>query len=249
LRLEKHSHIWVLAWLGAAERDVLQVIPRGITDRRPENLHGVFAVRAPVRPNPIGLTVARVLGLEESAIEVERLDFLDGTPVVDIKPYFWTRDVIFSAANLQIGKPASREALRESLVIQAVNFHGELCPDLAAGVRMIEHLRAEVLGMQDPGELKVTAPLSRPCLVDALIGTTRATPGRRTLRFHAADRVQFEHNGGVYEYRLVEGWHGHAEQVLECDEELLFAVLSEGDRREKLRRTASQPRMDTDSHR
>ncbi len=60
-RLEKHSHLWVLAWLDKAERDVLQVTPRGVADRGPEGLHGVFAVRSPVRPNPIGLTLGRVL--------------------------------------------------------------------------------------------------------------------------------------------------------------------------------------------
>jgi tRNA-Thr(GGU) m(6)t(6)A37 methyltransferase TsaA len=222
LHMEKHSHVWVLAWLAGAERDVLQVIPRGIADRSPENLHGVFAVRAPVRPNPIGLTAARITRLEPAAIEVDRLDFLDGTPVLDLKPYFWTRDMIFSAANLQLGKPAGREALRDSLRMQAVNFHGEFCPELALGVRMVEHLRAEILEMKDPGEISVTAPLGRPCLIDALIGTTRATPGRRTLRFHSAESVRFEHGGAVYEYHLVEGWHGHAAEVLESDDGLLF---------------------------
>ena len=52
-RLEKHSHLWVIVWLDRAERNVLQVIPRGISERTSENLHGVFAVRSPVRPNPI----------------------------------------------------------------------------------------------------------------------------------------------------------------------------------------------------
>ena len=103
LRFEKHSHIWVLAWLDQAERDLLQVTPRGGS-----SLHGVFAVRSPVRPNPIGLTACRVVSVEGLRISVDRLDFLDGTPVIDIKPYFVTRDAIFSANNAQIGKPMSR---------------------------------------------------------------------------------------------------------------------------------------------
>ena len=64
LRFEKHSHIWVMAWLDGAERDVLQVTPRGVRDRGPDGLHGVFSVRSPARPNPIGLTAARVLRVE-----------------------------------------------------------------------------------------------------------------------------------------------------------------------------------------
>lgn len=49
--------------------------------------HGVFATRSPRRPNPIGLTVVQVLGREGARIRVKGLDMLDGTPLLDIKPY------------------------------------------------------------------------------------------------------------------------------------------------------------------
>jgi tRNA-Thr(GGU) m(6)t(6)A37 methyltransferase TsaA len=98
-RIEKHSHLWVFAWLnnGRDERDVLQVTPRGVTDPGPEGLHGVFSVRSPARPNPIGLTVAKVLSRDGLTIHFDRLDFVDQTPVLDLKPYFVTRDLVFSA--------------------------------------------------------------------------------------------------------------------------------------------------------
>ena len=48
---------------------------------------GVFATRAPARPNPIGLSVVRLLEVRESTLFVENLDLLDGTPLLDIKPY------------------------------------------------------------------------------------------------------------------------------------------------------------------
>ncbi len=54
------------------------------TDDRP---HGVFATRSPRRPNPIGLTVVELLSRQGSALRVRGLDMLDGTPVLDIKPY------------------------------------------------------------------------------------------------------------------------------------------------------------------
>ena len=54
------------------------------TDTRP---HGVFATRSPRRPNPIGLTVVRLLGREGRRLRVRGIDMLDGTPVLDIKPY------------------------------------------------------------------------------------------------------------------------------------------------------------------
>ena len=101
-RIEKHSHIWVLAWLDRADRGLLRVVPRGVAPTEPDALHGVFAVRSPVRPNSIGLTATRVLGVDGLRVDVEPLDFLDGTPVVDLKPYFSSRDLIFSAGNAQI---------------------------------------------------------------------------------------------------------------------------------------------------
>ena len=54
------------------------------TDTRP---HGVFATRSPRRPNPLGLTVVRLLGREGRRLKVAGLDMLDGTPVLDLKPY------------------------------------------------------------------------------------------------------------------------------------------------------------------
>src|SRR5215472_17702319 len=49
--------------------------------------HGVFATRSPRRPNPIGLTVVQLLGREDAALHVRGIDMLEGTPILDIKPY------------------------------------------------------------------------------------------------------------------------------------------------------------------
>ena len=54
------------------------------TDDRP---HGVFATRSPYRPNPIGLTVVELLGRDGNRLRVRGIDMLDGTPVLDVKPY------------------------------------------------------------------------------------------------------------------------------------------------------------------
>jgi tRNA-Thr(GGU) m(6)t(6)A37 methyltransferase TsaA len=52
-----------------------------------ENYHGVFATRAPKRPNQIGLSVVRLLSVDDHIIHIENVDMLDNTPVIDIKPY------------------------------------------------------------------------------------------------------------------------------------------------------------------
>jgi tRNA-Thr(GGU) m(6)t(6)A37 methyltransferase TsaA len=73
----------VLTWLHLAQRDVLQVHPRGDLNRP---LTGVFATRSPDRPNPIGLHRVSVFEVVEQKLHVAPLEAIDGTPIVDIKP-------------------------------------------------------------------------------------------------------------------------------------------------------------------
>jgi tRNA-Thr(GGU) m(6)t(6)A37 methyltransferase TsaA len=80
--IEGFSHLYVIWVFHKADRSELLGTPP--TDDRP---HGVFATRAPYRPNPIGLTVVRLLGREGNRLRVRGLDMLDGTPILDIKPY------------------------------------------------------------------------------------------------------------------------------------------------------------------
>ncbi len=84
LGIEEHSHIVVVSWLHKSDRTIKRVHPM----RKPENpLTGVFATRSPVRPNPIGITVCELIGRCDNTLTVKGLDFLDGTPVIDIKSY------------------------------------------------------------------------------------------------------------------------------------------------------------------
>ncbi len=84
--LEDFSHIIVLYWMhrAAPRRTRLKVHPMG---REEVPLQGLFAVRTPNRPNPIGKTTVRLLQRQGNILKVEGLDALDGSPVVDIKPY------------------------------------------------------------------------------------------------------------------------------------------------------------------
>lgn len=80
--IEGFSHLFVLWVFHQSEPAVLVSIPP--TDDRP---HGVFAGRSPRRPNPLGLTVVELLGRDGNRLRVRGLDMLDGTPILDIKPY------------------------------------------------------------------------------------------------------------------------------------------------------------------
>jgi tRNA-Thr(GGU) m(6)t(6)A37 methyltransferase TsaA len=76
--------IWIFTWFHESNRSVLKVHPRG-EERNP--LTGVFATRSPDRPNPVGLHRAVILGRDATGrIEVDALEAIDGTPIIDIKP-------------------------------------------------------------------------------------------------------------------------------------------------------------------
>jgi len=80
--LEGFSHIILLYHFHRAREVRLTVVP--FMDSEP---HGVFATRAPKRPNPIGLSVVRLIRVERNVLYIENVDILDGTPLLDIKPY------------------------------------------------------------------------------------------------------------------------------------------------------------------
>ena len=80
--IEGFSHLYVVWVFDRAEGFELLGVPP--TDDRP---HGVFATRSPKRPNPIGLTVVELLRRDGCRLHVRGLDMLDGTPILDIKPY------------------------------------------------------------------------------------------------------------------------------------------------------------------
>ena len=80
--IEGFSHLYVIwAFDRSVGHDLLATPP---IDDRP---HGVFATRSPRRPNPIGLTVVELLSREGAVLRVRGVDMLDGTPILDIKPY------------------------------------------------------------------------------------------------------------------------------------------------------------------
>ncbi|MGI5243431.1 tRNA (N6-threonylcarbamoyladenosine(37)-N6)-methyltransferase TrmO [Dactylosporangium sp. CA-139066] len=81
--LHEGDQILLLTWLHQADRDVLAVHPRGDVTR-PET--GVFATRAPDRPNPIGLHRAEIVEVDGRRVLVDGLEAVHGTPILDVKP-------------------------------------------------------------------------------------------------------------------------------------------------------------------
>lgn len=100
--LESSSHVVLLYWMDQARRDLVLQAPRHYQAEQ----RGTFALRSPVRPNPIAMSVVRLLGIEGTKLSVVGLDCLDGTPLLDIKPYFASTDAVPGA---QVGWHASRK--------------------------------------------------------------------------------------------------------------------------------------------
>ena len=92
--LAGYSHAIILYWMHEARRDLILQMPAHMTEPR-----GVFALRSPVRPNPIALAVVKLglINIGTGHVEIDAIDCLDGTPLLDIKPYLPSVDSVGSA--------------------------------------------------------------------------------------------------------------------------------------------------------
>jgi tRNA-Thr(GGU) m(6)t(6)A37 methyltransferase TsaA len=86
---ETCTHLVLLYWMSHSQRDLVLQVPSHYGTQ-----HGTFALRSPARPNPIAMSVVKLLGIEDGTLSVVGLDFLDGTPLLDIKPYYASTDSV-----------------------------------------------------------------------------------------------------------------------------------------------------------
>lgn len=119
--LASWNYVWLVFWFDRNQGFQPKVLPP-----RGERKRGVFATRAPYRPNPIGLCPVRLLGVEQLTLWVRGLDVLDGTPLLDLKPYVPYVDAIADANHGWLKPPARPGAA------QAGTAPGGLGPALRA---------------------------------------------------------------------------------------------------------------------
>ena len=93
--LEGFERIWLLYWFDRAASGGKLIVTPYVEDAP----HGVFATRAPARPNAIGMSPVRLLSVEGNALRLADMDILDGTPLLDIKPYVPRFDCFQTARN------------------------------------------------------------------------------------------------------------------------------------------------------
>ena len=90
--VESCTHLVVLYWMNRSRRDLVLQMPRHYGTGR-----GTFALRSPARPNPIAMSVVRLMRVDGTKLVVVGLDCLDDTPLLDIKPYFASTDAVADA--------------------------------------------------------------------------------------------------------------------------------------------------------
>lgn len=168
LRIEAHSHLWILSWFHEARRDFLQTAPKRVNANFPEC--GVFGLRAAGRPNPIGLSLVELVKVENNILHVRNLDAIDGSPVLDIKPYF-EHDIIFSPRAPYI-RPQNKIMRYRLFFRQAYYHHQEECTDFYVALRMAMAAE-EIFGALNYPELRISVKGSG-CLADTLQGLFRA---------------------------------------------------------------------------
>lgn len=168
LKIEEHSHLWILSWFHKARRDLLMAMPCRANRSVPE--YGVFGLRAAGRPNPIGLSLVKLEKVENNILHVQGLDAIDGTPVIDIKTYF-EQDIVFSPLAPYI-RPHDKGTRYNRLFKEAYNHHQEECRDFHIALRMA-FAAQDVFSKLNSPDLKVSVK-GPGCFADTIQGLFRA---------------------------------------------------------------------------
>lgn len=167
-KIGENSHLWILSWFHESKRDILALSPARINPDA--SRFGVFALRTPMRPNPIAMTLVSLDKVNGNRLLVSGLDAVNGTLILDIKPYF-EQDIVFSPLTAKI-VPATREMRKDFMDKEAIRHHREDCTDLRIAVRMALIAEERLGKLNDDGiSVKVTGS---NCLGDVLQGVTRA---------------------------------------------------------------------------
>lgn len=189
--LKDYSYVWILFafHLNANKGVKAKVKPPRLNGAK----MGVFATRSPHRPNPIGLTLAKLEKLDGATVTVSGVDIVDGTPVLDIKPYipmydFPQHDIEETSTHgldLKTSKSSPIDAVDSSL------WHKALLPKL--NVTFTKRAECDIRTLQETQDLSLQPTVERHHLRDAIIEVLKADPRSTYRRKKCCDRWVCSH--------------------------------------------------------
>ena len=158
-----------------------------VSPRRHGNERGVFASRSPNRPSSIGATVVELLGRNRNRLKVRGLDAINGTPVIDIKPYAEPfdsnspgKEKLRSTPRREIRKMIEQGNL-EWLLLEAGKLHGHFCPFLSLGVMAAQYAISQLGEVAPDMEETVAIVETNSCFSDGIQFVTGCTFGNNAL--------------------------------------------------------------------
>lgn len=195
LLIQENTHLIVIGWFEDADRERMQIIRTTYEPAR--RRRGVFGLRSTTRPNPLALKVCKLESVEGRVLKVDALDFIDETPVVDLKRYSPSWDCVFSARSSrdQYLLDKSDPTWPGEMESEAVNFHGEHCLGIVAGVRLVQFVCLNWNVMPKDRDLHVAVPLDPRWLhiTDAVQASTATTLGAGRLTIDPDGRFVFRY--------------------------------------------------------
>ncbi|MCK8824628.1 tRNA (N6-threonylcarbamoyladenosine(37)-N6)-methyltransferase TrmO [Fuchsiella alkaliacetigena] len=183
-RIEESDYLQVIFNFHLAEGYELKA------ERRFGGVKGVFASRSPKRPSPLAITTVELLARQGNKLKVKGLDAIDGTPIVDIKPYAAVMDTpqenVFTRAELKEDPRAEIKQLIaqediEGLLIKSGELHGHFCPLVGLGVKVGVYA-LDKLGIDSDGMEEVLAIIeTNSCFSDGVQYATGCSFGNNAL--------------------------------------------------------------------
>lgn len=188
LLIEGNTHLWIIGWYTGAERDQLQIVRPEY--RSGQRRRGVFGLRSTTRPNSLGICASKLIDVRGRTLVLDHLDFIDGTPVVDIRRYSPSWDAVFPARSSREVMVEVEEAARlDILEMDASTFYDAVTPGVVAIARLMHHIILAWQVLPRDHELRVSIPSAGGSreYIDALQGITAVSFGSGRLQIHEGE--------------------------------------------------------------